>query len=403
MSASEFEGHEALIAQLQAGTLDAPNHLHRRVLALRGEKRARVPMSRRRKLFLVVPVAAALAVGAAVVHSLVNSGSPKSAAQIRLNPRVPHRPRHVPPTGVVGANGPTGAAGATGANGASGARGAVGENGPAYGPASLSALGKPMTAHGTADSRKALYSFDAASQASGSVLINTHRLTHVDANLQVAVPSHDGLTRATNKATEIVTKLGGYSQNVQYQATRSGYGRAQLTLRVPLAKTQTAIAQLGGLGRLVYQQVSTQDLQQQVTKQTNAIGSLQRAIQVYEQALQSGTLTGSQRVDVQVKLENAQHQLASTRKSRAGAVKLGRTANIYLNLTTNPHSGAARHHKTGRVGQMLHNMGDFLGLEGVIVLYILVVAFPIVLIGALAWWIMRERRRREERLLAANA
>ena len=34
MSAFEFEGHEALVAQLRAGTLDAPDHLQRRVLAL---------------------------------------------------------------------------------------------------------------------------------------------------------------------------------------------------------------------------------------------------------------------------------------------------------------------------------------------------------------------------------
>jgi hypothetical protein len=33
MSGFEIEGHDALIAQLRAGTLEAPGHLHRRVLS----------------------------------------------------------------------------------------------------------------------------------------------------------------------------------------------------------------------------------------------------------------------------------------------------------------------------------------------------------------------------------
>src|SRR5436190_4108464 len=70
MSASEFEGHEALVAQLRAGTLDAPGHLHRRVLSGGSVKRRRrADMSGRRRAFLLVPVAATFAVGAAVVQA----------------------------------------------------------------------------------------------------------------------------------------------------------------------------------------------------------------------------------------------------------------------------------------------------------------------------------------------
>ena len=61
----------------------------------------------------------------------------------------------------------------------------------------------------------------------------------------------------------------------------------------------------------------------------------------------------------------------------------------------------AHHHKQGRLGRLLGSAGNFLGLEGIIVLYALIVLSPIVLIAALAWWIVRERRRREERLLAS--
>jgi cytochrome c biogenesis protein CcdA len=48
-------------------------------------------------------------------------------------------------------------------------------------------------------------------------------------------------------------------------------------------------------------------------------------------------------------------------------------------------------------------MGTFIGLEGLIVLYALIVAIPIVLLGALLWWITRGRRQRDERRLLASA
>src|SRR6202007_2300918 len=83
---------------------------------------------------------------------------------------------------------------------------------------------------------------------------------------------------------------GGYAQSVHYQASHRGGGSAVLALRVPVQKAQTAIAKLGALGKLLSQQVSTQDLQAKLTHQTSAIGSLKRAIAVYETALQSTPL-----------------------------------------------------------------------------------------------------------------
>ena len=63
MSTGEFEGYEALIAQLRAGTLDAPDHVRRRVLAGRTSARQRwADKSLRRKAFdraLRAPVSAA--------------------------------------------------------------------------------------------------------------------------------------------------------------------------------------------------------------------------------------------------------------------------------------------------------------------------------------------------------
>jgi Domain of unknown function (DUF4349) len=395
MSGSEFEGHEALIAQLRAGTLDAPDHLHRRVLASGQVKRRRwAEMSGRKRVLVVVPVAATLAVGAAVVHGAFfnsSSGTPKheASAALRVNPK--YSPGL---NGTTGANGKTGAIGPTGPNGATGPKGPTGANG-AFGTV---AVGQPPTNH-----RAALSALKQSVYGLGdSLLIPKGRLIHATAYLSIAVANVNALTRATNNATKIVSDLGGYTQSSQINnASRTGSGSAFLDLRVPLAHTEDAIQKLGTLGRVVSQSLSTQDLEQQAKQQTNQIGQLRRAIVIYKQALESGTLTGSERIDVQVKLANAEHQITATRKAHGQTVKSGTTAEIRMSLSTKRNAVVAHPHKRGRLGRLLHNAAGFLGLEAIIVLYALIVAVPIALLVALIWWLMRERRRREERLLAS--
>src|ERR1700757_1124661 len=84
---NELDGYEALVAELRATAPVAPDRLRNRVLE--GAPAPRRRRSRRRKLALVVvPVAVVLAVGAALVHGFVNSGSQNAAlpATARLGP-----------------------------------------------------------------------------------------------------------------------------------------------------------------------------------------------------------------------------------------------------------------------------------------------------------------------------
>src|SRR6185437_12538730 len=83
MSATDWnglDGHEALVSELRANPPVAPERLRQRVLegAPGGRRRT---SGRRRLLLVVVPVAVALAVGAALVHGLVSSGSHGQAAK----------------------------------------------------------------------------------------------------------------------------------------------------------------------------------------------------------------------------------------------------------------------------------------------------------------------------------
>jgi hypothetical protein len=350
----------------------APEQLRQRVLAGAPGSRRRLS-TRRRLVFVVVPVAVALAVGAALVHGFVSSGSHPRADEAALPDRLSlsgtgyGRPATTTPS-------------------------AARENSP---PVFKSASGRQKQILSSLTQGRTLHA--------PALTIPKNRLVHADATLQVQVKNHADLSQKTNKATQIVASLGGYAQSVQFQSERKG-GNAFLDLRVPVGKTEAAIAKLEMLGKLVSQQLSTQDLQQQFSRQTNGIGSLRRAIAVYQEALKSGTLSATERVEIQIKLSNAQHSLRQLRKARSQTVASGATANISLTLTTH-NSGVVGggHHKSGRFDRLLGSAGDFLALEGIIVLYALIVVGPLLLIGGLAWWVVRERRRREESRLLASA
>ena len=373
---SELDGYETLVSELRANPPVAPERLRQRVLE-RGPA-ARAPRSRKRKFVLVVvPAAIVLAVGAALVHGFVSTGSHPTLAA-RANPQL----RLATPTTRTTAKAATVAPHATAAQSKSNDYGAY-------------ALGQS-----TATSGQALKGLTAKGRES-AVVIPKNRLVHAVASLQVGVKSKE-LSAKTNEASQIVGSYGGYAQSVRYQQSHQGYGEAFLTLKVPVQNAQAAITRLGKLGTLLSQQVSTQDLQAKVTRQTSAIGSLRRAISVYENALNSGTLSASDRVTIQIRLNNARHALSRLRHARNATQALGATADISLLLTTRNHAIVVpHHHGSTRLGRFLGSAAHFLALEGIIVLYALIVLAPVLLLGALAWWILRERRRREERLLAS--
>jgi hypothetical protein len=371
---SELDGYEALVSELRAAPPVAPERLRQRVLGLAPRARSR----QRRLVLVVVPVAVVLAVGAALVHGFVSSSDTKrSAASPVVNDKL---------STLQGAK--------------SVAHGSA-ANTPVYSP--------PHTKSGTSAGELAVQgsplrrALPTTSTFSNDVLIiPKSRLVHADASLQVSVKSRAALSKATNDATQIVSSLGGYAQSVRYQSSHGGQGDAVLELRVPVQKAQIAIGRLADLGTLLSQQVSTKDLQAQLTGQNNGIGSLKRAIAVYEQALKSGTLSAAERVTIEIKLSNARHAITQLRRNRTATLQSGATSNISLLLTTRQHAFVVTHHHgSTRVGRLLGSAAHFLALEGIIVLYALIVVAPLLILGGLAWWVLRERRRREERLLAS--
>ena len=240
-----------------------------------------------------------------------------------------------------------------------------------------------------------------ATQATLAPTGGTGRLQHTDASLQVRVPDVEHLSSATRAATRIAAALGGYAQSVQYKTPQGRSGTAYIELRVPAQNVQRALQQLAGLGTLVSQNVSVQDLEHALQLESEQIAQLRRRVAALHSALADPALPDAQRVLLQIKLAESKRALAQRLQARKGTVTAGTTARISLVLGTERSVVAPVHHR-GRMSRMLHSGLGFLGLEAMVALYALIVIGPFALLGGLAWGIARARRRRDEaRLLVA--
>jgi hypothetical protein len=248
---------------------------------------------------------------------------------------------------------------------------------------------KPLEAHvpsttvasagagGTADSRLAAPKIAAAPS----------RIQHTDASIRVRV---DDVGDATTRATKVATRLGGYAQSVVYDG-----GRASLDLRIPSANVQKAIAQLAALGTIVTQHISIEDLTHKLELQSEQIAQLRRRVAALRTALGDPALPEAQRLLLQIKLAEAKRALAQRVHGRAGTLTQGATSRVSLVLTTAKTAPAAPHQR-GRLGRMLHSAVGFLAIEGLVLLFALIVASPVAFVLGVLWLV---RRRATERLL----
>lgn len=323
---------------LRAHAPAAPEALHTRVLALRPQ-----PRRRRVRPLLLVAAAAGIAVAAALVHGFSTS-APKAPARHGIE-------QHLGSVANVGA-------------------------GAARVPKATFA---PATVQGSA-----------AVPAPAP-----NRLQHTDASIRVRVASTDALGEATTEATRIASSLGGYAQSVVYRTPQGGGGASYLELRVPAQNVKTALARLAGLGDLVSQRISIQDLTNELQRESAQITELRAHVVALQQALQNPALPEVQRVLLQIRLADAKRALAQRLHGRKGTLASGATARISLVLTTQKHA-AAPPARRGRLGRMLHSAVGFLALEGIVLLFALIVASPLaVALGLLYAW----RRRATDRLL----
>ncbi|HEX3055470.1 MAG TPA: DUF4349 domain-containing protein [Gaiellaceae bacterium] len=345
MSASEM----TIGTVLRAHAPRAPESLRTRVLAF---EPSRAPS---RRLVLVLALALAGAVAAAIVHGVLSS-SGSQPQQVAVRGGVPHVKRALAPDLHPPVDSSGGSGGATWAQALPSVAG---------GPALPSVAGAPT------------------------------RLQHTDASLEVRVKN---TSAATTRATRIATSLGGYAQSVNYNSAPGGGGTASIVLRVPAQNVKAALARLEGLGTLVSQNLSVTDLEHDLQLESAQIAQLRRTIAALRTALNNPSLPDAQRVILQIRLAESKRALSQRLHARSGTIAAGTTSRISLFLSTRNAVAPVPHHR-GRLGRMVHSAVGFLGLEGTIVLYALIVLSPVALVGALLWSLREARRRRDERLV----
>ena len=223
------------------------------------------------------------------------------------------------------------------------------------------------------------------------------QLQRFEAELSLRVDDVDALSDATKRAQQIARDHEGSVASLQYDAPAAGIGTAQITLRIPTAQVQSALAKLSQLGTIVGQRYGIDDLQQQADSLQTQIEQTQRRIAQILTQLESATLSAENRVVLQSRLNAARQKLTGLRESMQSTRAEAATSTVYVSLTTEEIQA------TPIGGSRLDGIKDVLAWEAIALLYAVVVAGPFVLLGVLVWLTLRLRRRHHEtRLLEQN-
>ena len=238
---------------------------------------------------------------------------------------------------------------------------------------------------------------DAAGGAGSAVTPVPGQLQRFEAELSLQVDDVDALSDATKRAQQIARDHGGSVASLQYDAPSQGVGTAQITLRIPTAKVQGALAELSQLGTILGQRYGIDDLQQQADSLQTQIEQTQRRIAQLLTQLESPSLSAADRVVVQSRLSAARQKLTGLREALRSTRADAATSTVYLTLTTEEIQAAP----VG--GGRLEDIKDMLAWEAIALLDLVVVVGPFLVLGILVWLALRLRRRHvETRLLEQN-
>jgi hypothetical protein len=336
-----------LALELRAARPLASAELRQQVRALAAERtpprRSFVLPPLRRVALVAIPALLAVAIGGALVEGIANSGSPQRQQLSNLS--------H-----------------------GSGAQGANQLEAPVFGAPVAGQLNGPAVR--------------SAGQLSQAIPTLPGRLQQYGAFLRVQVENVTALSDATKRALRFAQLLGGYVAYVRYTTPAHGGGAAALIVRVPVDRVQDAIQEYSSLGTILAQNVSLLDVTKQVEEQAKEIARLEAEIA----RLEAGTITAA--VRARIAADGA--RLAYLRKHKAATVARAELARIALQLTTKPKHAVA----TSRFQRTLSGAGGVLLREAELVLYALIVAGPLLLLGAAAIGAGRfTQRRRESQLL----
>ena len=328
---------QGLLLELRVSGSPAPEALTQRVRALASSPRKRSRISRRRLAAVLVAACAAAAAGALVLTGVV--GSRSGAGELTAR-GIPYR------TGILEPQRETGSE-------------AFGKQAP---------LAHPRPSSGD-------------------------RARDIDMWIELRVRDADQVSDAATEATSMVRELGGFVTASSLQSSGQE-GRAELALRVPVAKVEDAAFRLSQLGTITGQRVATKDLQTGLDRSARRIAALGRAIRIAKHRLASGTLDAEQRLQVLIRLERLRAERAQAQRLHARLAARAATAELTLVLHTREAPAAAK--EEGRIAGAAGNAVDFLARGGSVLVFAAIALSPLALLAVLAWLALRARSRRIE-------
>jgi hypothetical protein len=206
------------------------------------------------------------------------------------------------------------------------------------------------------------------------------RLQRYDETLRLRVADVEGLSRATQRAINLTRGLGGYVGSVSYATAGGKRGGATLVLRVPVGKIQAELDGLTDLGTILQQHTGILDVTRRADREAAQIAKL-------EQELANASASEAPAIRA---------RLATLRATHARLLRSAQLARVVVGLTTAPKQAAA---PPGRLHRTLDDAGAVLVRELEILLYAVVVAGPLLLLGAAGIAAARTARRRADRRL----
>jgi hypothetical protein len=215
------------------------------------------------------------------------------------------------------------------------------------------------------------------------VPVSPGRLEQYGAYMRIQVKNLDSLSGAMQHAMRFARDVGGYVAYVRYASPKHGQGAAALIVRVPIDRVQDVIQEYSNLGTIVSQKVSVLDVTKAVEEEAREIARLKAEIA----KLEAGGVTPDERY----RLEALQARLDYLTKRKATTVRRAQLARVALELTTKPKAAASG---SGRFDRTMSDAGGVLLREGEILLYALIVAGPLLLLGGAVIVAGRFRDRR---------
>jgi hypothetical protein len=223
------------------------------------------------------------------------------------------------------------------------------------------------------------------------------RAQRVSATLTVEVRDSDTVSRAAQDALDLTRSLGGYV--VTSSVATGDEGSASITVRIPVGKVQEAITGLSGLGRIVAQQVTIDDLQETLDELERREATVRGQIARIRARLESEQLDPQTEAVLRARLQTLREELTSLRTGIASTNAEARMSTIQLTVVTPGAFGAVA--PPSRIDRTIDEALNVLAWEGVVALGLVIVLAPFALVAFAAWLGRRlYRRHEEERLLA---